>query len=356
MSTVTTPTVKPSSVLRAFAEESLRRCEVSAGDAAIAADSLIEASLRGVDTHGVTSLLGIYVRRLRVGAVNPVPEVRVVSESAAAVVLDGDNGLGAVVGHKAVHDCITRAAATGAAWVGVRHSNHFGATGYYSMMAAAAGHVGIALTNGPPSMAPWGGVTKYMSTNPLSIALPADGDPVVLDMATSVVARFQVIQAATRGDQQIPEGWALDSRGRPTTDPQEALEGLIMPLGGHKGYGLSMMIDVLCGVLTGAAFGPYIGSLRRELDRSQNVGHLFGAIDITRLLPLDAFKSGLAQMCREIHASELAEGSDRVYVPGEIEAERRRQRLKEGIPVPEEALEDFRQIARELRISSELID
>ncbi|MGH9339219.1 MAG: Ldh family oxidoreductase [Acidobacteriota bacterium] len=343
----------PAEKLRAFAEQALARCKVPESDAAVVADNLVEANLRGVDSHGVTSLLGIYVKRLKKGLINPRPSFSVVSESPSTLVLDADNGLGALIGKRAMQECLRRASESGAAWAGVRHSNHFGAAAYFSLMAARSGRIGIAMTNGPPNMPPWGGSRPYLSTNPISIALPAEGEPVVLDMATSVVARFQIIRAATRGDTALPEGWALDERGRPTTDPKEALEGFAMPMGGHKGYGLSLMIDALCGVLAGGAFGPDVGSLQRRFDRPQDVGHMFAAIDVARMIPLPEFSSRLARMCSELHQIEPAQGFERVYVPGEIEAEQRRRRLKEGIPVDETAWQRLREVAQELKISLE---
>ncbi|MBI4493962.1 MAG: Ldh family oxidoreductase [Chloroflexi bacterium] len=358
MSPNSPPTVEggqlyPVETLRAFTVQAFLRCGVAEPDAEVVADSLLEADLRGVDSHGVTRLLGTYVKRLRRGVVNPRPTVRLVDESAATLLFDGDNGLGAVVGKQAMEACIQRARAAGAAWAGVRHSNHFGACAYYTLMAAQSDHVGIAMTNSPPAMAPWGGVTPYLGTNPLSIALPAEAEPVVLDMATSVAARGHIILAAARGEATIPPGWALDARGRPTTDTREALAGLAMPLGGHKGYGLAMAIEALCGLLTGAAFGPGIGSLSREFQRPQDVGHLFGALDVGRMVPLEAFKARLGQMCRELRACTLAEGFERIYVPGEIEAEQRQRRLREGIPVPEPIREEFRALGSELGIAFE---
>ncbi|HEY8477443.1 MAG TPA: Ldh family oxidoreductase [Chloroflexota bacterium] len=345
-------TYYPVEVLREFTVQCFTAAGVPAEDARVVAENLIEANLRGVDTHGITRLLGIYIKRLRAGLVNTRPNIRVVSESPSTVLLDGDNGLGAVVGRRAMELAIARARHAGSAWVGVRNSNHFGACAHFTMMAARADMVGIALTNGPKSMAPWGGVTPYLSTNPISFAVPSDDGPVVLDMATSVVAKGHIFLAAAKGE-RIPEGWAMDKRGRPTTDPREAIEGLVMPLAGHKGYGLSMMIDILCGILTGGAFGPYIGSLYTDMDRPQQVGHLFGAIDISRFVPVEEFKTRLGQMVREIRSCERAEGVERIYVPGEIEAEKAARRLREGVPIPEPIRQEFIAVARELGVPFE---
>ena len=169
-------------------------------------------------------------------------------------------------------------------------------------------------------------------------------------MATSVAARGHILLAVTRGDERIPEGWALDAEGRPTTDPKAALEGTVMPMAGYKGYVLSMMIDILCGCLTGAQFGPHLGSLYGEFERPQDIGHLLGAIDVQRMVPIREFKTRLAQMCQEIKETPLAAGASAIYIPGEIEAAKRARRLREGIPNPEGVRLEFLEVARELNI------
>ena len=341
----------PVEVLRDFTQRAFTKAGVPEADAAIVTDNLIEANLRGVDTHGITRLLAIYIKRLRAGIVNARPNIRIVSESPAAFVVDGDNGLGAVVGTWAMREAIRRGKEVGACWAGVRHSNHFGATAYFTLMAAAEDMVGIGMTNGPASMAPWGGAKAYMSTNPFSFAVPAEGEPVVIDMATSVAARGHILLAATRGDKTIPEGWALDKEGRPTTDTQAALEGTVMPMAGYKGAVISMMIDVLCGPLTGAAFGPHLGPLYGNFEKPQDIGHLLGVIDVGRMVPIQEFKSRLAQMCRVIKAVPLAAESSGIFIPGEIESAKRARRLKEGIPIPEGVRNEFLEVARELDIA-----
>jgi LDH2 family malate/lactate/ureidoglycolate dehydrogenase len=344
-------TLYPVEQLRQFTLRAFTTAGVPDEDAQIVTDNLIEANLRGVDTHGITRLLAIYVRRLKVGIVKARPNIRVVSDNPSAIVVDGDNGLGAVVGAFAMREAIRRAGQTGACWAGVRNSNHFGATAYFTLMAAKEDMVGIGMTNGPASMAPWGGSKAYMSTNPFSFAVPAEGEPVVIDMATSVAARGHILLASTRGDETIPEGWALDKEGRPTTDTQAALEGTVMPMAGYKGAVISMMIDVLSGVLTGAAFGPHIGPLYGKLDTPQNIGHLLGAIDVGKMVPIPEFKARLAQMCREIKDTPLAVGATGIFIPGEIEAGKKARRQQEGIPIAEGVEREFREVAQELGIS-----
>jgi LDH2 family malate/lactate/ureidoglycolate dehydrogenase len=344
-------TLYPVDVLRAFTLRAFKTAGVPDEDAAIVTDSLIEANLRGVDSHGITRLLAIYVKRLKVGIVNPTPKIEIVSEAPSSILVDGDNGLGSVVATFAMREAIKRARETGSCWAGVRNSNHFGTTAFYTSMAADADMVGIGMTNGVALMAPWGGTEPYMSTNPLSIAVPGEDGPVIMDMATSVVARGHILLASTRGDKTIPEGWALDKEGRPTTDTQAALEGTVMPMAGYKGAVIAFMIDVLSGALTGASFGSHIGPLYGKLDTKQDNGHLFGVLDIGKLIPVPNFKERLAQMVREIKANPLATGATGIYYPGEIEATKKERRLVEGIPIPDGIKREFEETAADLGIS-----
>lgn len=340
----------PVEALRDYTLQVFVKAGLSEDDARTETDSLIEANLRGVDTHGITRMLGIYVERLRRGAVNPRPRPFIAAESASTAVVDGDNGMGAVVANWAVGVCLRKAREAGSAWVGVRNSNHFGTCAYWAMQPTKVDMVGFATTNGPSNMAPWGGVTPYMSTNPLAFAAPAaDGKSVVVDMATSVAAKGKIILAAKKG-LKLPEGWAMDKRGRPTTDPQEAIDGLVMPLGGHKGYALSLMIDLLAGILTGANFGPHIGKLYGDYDRGQGLGHLFSAIDIGRFIPVELFKARVSQMCEEVKSVELAEGATRIYIPGEMETEETTRRQAEGIPLPLAVVDDFVALGKDLGV------
>jgi LDH2 family malate/lactate/ureidoglycolate dehydrogenase len=341
----------PADVLREFALQAFRRAGVPEDDAALASDALIEANLRGVDTHGVTRLLEPYVRRLLAGGINPRPAVRVAAESPATLIVDGDNGLGAVAGARAMEWCIERARLNGAAWVGLKNSNHFGASAYYALLAARQGMVGIVFTNSPPAMAPWGARAPLLGTNPIAIAAPTDGEPLVVDMATSLVAKGRIVLARASGQREIPEGWALDAQGRPTRDVEAALAGTVLPLGGHMGSGLALMIDLLCGALTGAAMATGIGQLHGNADQPQRIGHLFGAIDIDQMVPLVEFTRRAGELARQVRAAERAEGVERIFLPGEIEAETRRRRLEQGIPLAESARTAFRALAAELDLS-----
>ena len=336
----------PVDELREFTFRLFGAAGVPEDDARIVADSLLEANLRGVDTHGVTRLLGIYIKRLRAGIINTDGRIEVERESPSTVLVDGRNCLGAVVAHKTMRLCLEKAALAGSCWAGIHNSNHCGALAYWSIMATGRDMIGLAFTNGPSSMAPWGGAEAYLSTNPISVAVPAGVEPpIVLDMATSTVSRGRIILAASRGE-QIPPGWAVDQQGRPTQDAAEGVKGFVMPLGGYKGYGLSLIVDILSGVLTGAAFGSHIGSLYEEWSRGQDVGTMLGAIDIGKFIPVELFKQRMDTEIAELKACRLAEGSERIYVPGEIEFEKKQRRLVEGVPLDEIRQREFADTGR----------
>ena len=343
-------TFYPPETLRQFASRCLQAVDVPPEAADTVADNLTDAHLRGVDSHGVTRLIEIYVERLEAGVVNSSPRFRVVEESAATALVDADNGLGAVAGTYAMRLCLDKARESGAAWVGVRNSNHFGACAYYTNQLAEQGMIGIAMTNAPPTVAPWGGIEPYFGTNPICCSMPTrSGLPISVDMATTVAARGYILLAAAKGE-PIPPGWAQDKQGRPTTDARAALEGTVLPMAGHKGYALALMIDVLCGVLTGAGFGRLLGQLYGEFERPQNVGHLLGAIDIGRFIPLEQFYDRVDQMASEIRSAPRGEGVAQIFVPGDIEAARTAQRRREGIPVAEPIRRQFVKLGQRLGV------
>jgi LDH2 family malate/lactate/ureidoglycolate dehydrogenase len=222
----------------------LERLDVPAQDAREVAGCLIKAELRGVDSHGMVRL-PVYARRVKVGAVLARPDLRLTPVGTASVLVDGGNGLGPVVGARAMDAAIDLARAHGTGFAGVRHSNHFGPAAYYVERAIAAGLIGVAISNAPPNMAPFGGRTRFLGTNPVAIGVPAGEErPLIFDASTSVVARGKIIVAAHTG-QPIPEGWAIDPDGHPTTDPEQALAGAVLPFGGAKGSALSFIIDIL---------------------------------------------------------------------------------------------------------------
>jgi LDH2 family malate/lactate/ureidoglycolate dehydrogenase len=337
----------PAPDLRTWVTQVLARSSVLPDEAALAADVLVSANLRGVDTHGVVRL-PLNVRRVRSGAVNARPEVRVVQEGSAAALVDGDNGMGLVVGVWAMREAIRRAREQGTAAVSVRHSNHFGAAAYYAQMASAADMIGLSFTNTDPGMAPWGSTTPYLGTNPLAFAAPGGMEGgIVMDMATSQVSWGKVMLAARAG-QKIPLGWATDREGRATEDALEAMRGLMLPLGGYKGYGLALMVEILSGVLSGSSFGPHVADDGAQPYRPQDVGHFFMAIDVESFMPVEQFKARMNQLVDEIHACHAAEEASRIYVPGEIEMETAARRQREGIPLPNDLVQELVQLGEQL--------
>jgi LDH2 family malate/lactate/ureidoglycolate dehydrogenase len=305
----------------------------------------VQANLRGVDSHGVARV-GIYVRRLKMGLVNPRPNVEVAQESAATLLVDGDNGMGQVVGVRALGLGLDKARISGGVSVGVRHSNHYGAGAYYVQRAVARDVIAFAYSNAPPTMAPWGGMDPYLGTNPYAYGVPAgEHRPIILDMATSIVARGKIILMA-ESDEPIPEGWAIDAQGNPTTDAQEALEGSVLPFAGPKGYALSLMIDIMAGALTGAGFGPGINSMYDNFDDPQNVGAFFQLVDIGHFTDPATFKARVDRMIEEIKSSRKVPDTEEIFLPGEIEFRTEEERMASGIPVGAETISELRGVGR----------
>ena len=306
--------------LHEFTVAVLTGCGVPEDDAGIVADTIVDAHLSGKGTHGVTRL-PIYVRKIRGGLMDPRTPVSVVRESPAIAVLDANHGFGQVAAVRAMAQCVKKAKALGVGIVGVRHSNNFGVAGYFARQAANEGFIGIVLGNSAPAIAPTGGTEPLLGTNPLAVAFPdGEGDvPIVLDMATSEVARGRIRLAARQGE-SIPEGWALDAAGNPTTDPAAALGGSMVPIGGAKGYGLSLVIDVLAGLLPGAAFAGQVKPLNHP-DRRSDYGHWMMALDPTHFLDPNSYADRMATL---VTAVRSAPATDRVWLPGERAKEARR--------------------------------
>lgn len=343
----------PVAALRRFTFGCLCAAGLPPEHAEVVTNNLMDAQVRGIDSHGVTRLLKHYVERLEAGAVNPSPSFRILEESAATALLDADNGPGAVAASFAMNLCVAKAQQQGAAWVGVRHSNHFGTASFYTNQIAAQGMVGIGFTNAPPAVAPWGGIEAHLGTNPISFSVPTRaGPPISADMATTVTAKGYILYALARGE-SIPLGWAQDKLGRPTTDAAAAAEGTVLPMGGHKGYALALAIDILCGALTGAGAGRSIGQLGSQYDRAQNTGHLLGAIDIARFLPLDDFLDRVEQIAEGVRSSPLAEGFDEILLPGDPEARSIERRTREGVPMPELIRREFEAMGERLGVPFE---
>jgi len=323
-----------------------------ARDAALVADSLVQADLWGHQSHGVLRTRWYYAR-LRSGVMRPVTEPRFVKDSGAVAVIDAGDGVGQVTTEFATREAIARAKKHGVASIAVRNSNHFGTCMYYTRMAAVQGCVMMLTTNGGPAIAPWGGTRKIIGTNPWSVSTPAGRHPpLMMDMAMTGVARGKIYLARQRRE-KIPEGWALTADGRPTTDPQEAIDGIILPMAGHKGYAIATIVDVLSGGLSASRFlsavnGPY------KTDQRSGAGHFITAYDIGAFQPLDEFNARMEAWVAEIKSVPRAQGVDEIFYPGEMEARSGERLRREGIELPDDTVDDLERLARECGLAAAL--
>lgn len=343
--------------LNDFVTAVLEAVGVAADDARTTSEVLVEADLRGHESHGVSRLHEFYVRPIQAGQIDPGARLAVLHSTAATLCLDAANGLGQPAGRRAMEMCIARARQAGMCLATVRHSNHFGIAGYYAMLALPHDMIGIASTNSTPLVVPTGGSTVMLGTNPIAIAAPAERHQAfVLDMATSVVPAGKVEVKARRGE-PLPAGWAVDGTGQPTTDARAVLQAIyarrpggLMPLGGaqagHKGYGLAAMVDVLCGVLAGAGAGMAVGME----DAPADVGHFFAAIDLAAFGSANAIEQSMDAYIEALHASPHAAGVERILVAGEPEFETAELRRREGIPLHPAVAESLRLLGAEFGV------
>jgi LDH2 family malate/lactate/ureidoglycolate dehydrogenase len=338
-----------------FVSRSFEKLGVPVGDAEIAANVLVAADLRGVDTHGVIRFNphAWYVKWLTEGAMTAKPNIRVVTENASTALLDADNGMGMVAGHRAMAIAVKKAKDTGAGIVTVRSSRHYGMSAYYAMLALPHDMIGIAMTNASRQVVPTFGRDARFGTNPICFAVPAENErPFVLDMATNTAAAGK-LELAVRLGKSIPTGWALNEKAEPTTDPKVAQRARrLLPLGGsresgsHKGYGLGILVEILCGVLTGTV---------TALNSSQEPrGHFFGAIDPAAFRPAAEFKKDMDRLIRELRSTPPVEGESRVYVAGEIEFETAEQRAERGIPLHSSVLKGLREVSEQVGVPYDL--
>lgn len=330
-----TAVVVSAEALERFCREAFVRAGLDEAGAKIVAESLVDTDLRGVSTHGFVRF-PIYARRVKAGLIRPSPQMRLERTGPGTALLFGGHGAGQVVGQRAMAEAINLAREAGVGCVAATESHHFGAAAWFSVQALEHDMIGLAASHADTGVTPFGAARGYLGTNPLSVAIPAGSrDPIVLDMATSVLAFGWVLAAAAAG-QPIPLGWAVDAEGNPTMDPAKAQGGALLPLGGSrgfKGFGLALVVEVLSALLTGSPFGPHIPR-PFELIEVQNLGHFVAALDIRRFVDPGRFKARMDEMIREIKAMPLAPGAEEILLPGEPEARRRRRRLKEGIPLP----------------------
>jgi LDH2 family malate/lactate/ureidoglycolate dehydrogenase len=354
----------PSERLREFSRRVFRHLDVPEADARQAADVLAAADVQGIDSHGVARL-HTYFDLLSAGRINPKPAIRVVRESASTATVDGDKGLGLVVGPKANAIAMEKAEGAGTGWVAVCHTNHFGIAGYYPRQALERGLIGWAMTNSSPGVAPLWGAERMLGTNPIAIAFPgAEEPPIVIDMATCTAA-YGKVEIAKREGKRIPEGWAIDREGRATTDPDAMMDGgALLPLGsdrehgGHKGYCLALMVDVLCAVLSGANWGPFappfaLGTRIPTRSVGKGIGHFFGAMRIDAFREPAEFKAQIDELVRTLRRTRPAPGTSGPLVPGDPEREAMKERTTRGIPLLPAVIADLQDIARRTGIPFE---
>ena len=338
--------------LRDFATAVYASIGMPEDDARLAADTLVQADLWGHQSYGVMRL-SWYVARMRSGVCRAVAQPEFVSDFGALAVIDGGDAMGQVLTARAMKEAIRRAKLHGIGAVGLRNSNHFGTAMYFTLMAPPEGCIAFLSTNASPAMAPWGGRAKTVGTNPWSWAAPAGRhSPMALDIANTGVARGKVYLAKQKG-LPIPEGWAINAQGVPTTDPAEAIEGIILPMAQHKGYAIAVMMDMLSGVATGSAFGARVHGPYQSEHRS-GAGQFMIAINIEAMQPLADFNARMEQMISDLKSVPLAQGFDEVVYPGELEARHHAANTKVGISLPEDTMADLRKVADETGLSDKL--
>ena len=330
----------PKQQLIALAAQLAQAAGMPAGDAQIFADALVDADLHGTSTHGL-SRLNIYLKRIELGLIDPRASLRIDRRRGGVLSLDAGNGVGQVQAVKALDMLLPMARQNGVAAATIRNSQHFGAVSYYSNRAAEQGFILMAMTSCEPAMSPTGGRDAFFGTNPIAASFPTGkGYPVKIDLSTSAVARGNIIAAAKK-NQAIPLGWALDPDGNPTTDAQQALLGTVLTMAGHKGYALALMVELLSSVLSGAAIGPEIGSMYKNLDRKQDVGHFFCLLDVEAFMDRSEFIGRIDRAIDMLKAGRKLAGVDEILVPGERSARIAEENERLGVPVGPETLKEI---------------
>lgn len=333
--------------------------------AKIATEILALSDIRGIDSHGVARLYS-YVGLLSEGLINPKPKLKIVRERKSVATVDGDNGLGLVVGHYANQMAMDKAAVFGSGWIAVCNTNHYGIAGYYSLEALKRDMIGWSMTNTTKLVAPLWGAERMLGTNPISIAFPGLKEPpIVIDLATSAAA-YGKIEIAKRNNKKIPSGWIINNKGNLSENPEDMIEGgALLPLGstrelgGHKGYALAAMVDILTAVLSGANWGPFAPpfALRQEMpERSvgKGIGHFFGAMEIDGFMDVTEFKMRIDEWIAVMRKTKHAKGTEGVLIPGDPEHKEEIIRTKEGIPLSNAVVKDLKAIAHQTGISFEL--
>ena len=344
---MTDPAIEPARLI-AFCEAIFAALKVPPNDAKLLSDSLVQADLWGHQSHGVLRAPW-YAKRFQNGSMRAVTQQETIIDAGAIAVVEGHDGIGQVLAARATEEAIRRAKQHGIGAVAVRNSNHFGTAMYFSHMGAVKNCVLMVTTNASPAMAPWGGREKRVGTNPWSLAAPAGKHaPMVLDIANTAVARGKIYLAKQYGE-KIPNGWALDAEGKPTTDATAAIAGLIAPMAGHKGYAIAVMMDMLSGVLTGSSFGAAVAGPYQSEKRS-GCGHLIIALNIAAFMAPLEFAARMEQLIAQLKSTPLAAETAEIFYPGELEARNAARYLREGLVLPEQTLADLDALARALGV------
>ena len=319
-------------------------------ESCIVSELMTEADINGSDGHGIFRLPG-YIRRIKEGGINLKPNIRIERQKSGMALVDGDNAQGHLVMRFCTELAMKKAKDSGVAWVGVHNSNHAGPAALYTRMPLAHDMIGLYVAIGNANhLPPWGGIEMLLSTNPISIAVPGkNGPPIVLDMATTVAAYGKVKTAAQRGE-KIPEGWMIDKNGQPLTDPTQAEQGFLMPIGGPKGYGLALMFGLLAGTLNGAAFGKDVIDFNADFKTPTNTGQFITAIDISAFGDVENFKNNVDNVYRTFKASATLPGYDEVLLPGEQSYKKRQDRTANGVPVHDGLLKSLNITADQLGV------
>lgn len=335
--------------IKCLAEALSVRVGVSSADAAIFSNALVDADLHGVGTHGI-SRLNIYLQRIKKGLIDPRAALGIERKRGSILTLDAGNGLGQVQAVKALEMLVPLARENGIAAATIRNSQHFGALSYYCNLAAQQNLVLLAMTNCEPAMSPEGGYEAFFGTNPIAVSFPTGkGFSVKIDLATSIIARGNIIAAQKKGE-PIPLGWALDSNGDATTDAEKALLGTVLTMAGHKGYALALMVELFSGVLSGSAIGSYVGSMYKNLDRKQDVGHFFCLLDIEAFMDLPQFIERIDETIDRIKASKKRPGVEEILIPGERSSRTARLNKSRGIAIAEPTHAELQHWCRELNV------
>jgi len=341
----------PGAEIAAFIHRVLAAAGMRDEDAKTIGELMAEGDVNGSDGHGVFRL-PMYMKRIKAGGLNLAPNIRVDSERSGMALVNGDNAQGHLVMKYCAELAIKKAKESGVAWVGCHHSNHAGPASIYAKMPLPHDMIGLYVAVGNANhLPPWGGTEMLLSTNPIAIAVPAKDQPsVVLDMATTVAAYGKVKTALQRGE-TMPEGWMIDKQGQPLTDPAKANEGFLLPIGGPKGYGLSLMFGLLAGLLNGAACGHTVVDFNADFETPTNTGQFIVAIDIAAFSDPETFKRGVDDVIRSIKGSPTLPGFDEVLLPGETSYKKRLDREKNGVPVPPQLLKALNETADDMGVA-----